>query len=494
MALWGGRFETGPDAIFREINDSLRFDARLALHDIDGSIAWANALARANVLTDEEHLRLKNALLAMRATIAADPELPLRDGRGNDEDIHSFVERRLTESLGPLAKKLHTGRSRNDQVATDLRLWTRDAIDARLIELMTARASLLDLASRERSTVISGYTHLQRAQPLLLAHWALAYEAMLARDSARFRDARARVNLCPLGSGALAGTAYPIDRHALAQDLHFAAPTTNSLDAVSDRDFVLETLAAATIAAVHLSRLAEEIVIWTSPLVGLVTLSDKFTTGSSIMPQKRNPVALEHARTRFSRVLGSAGMVVYSSHNIPFADLNDFGPDVQGALHMQHQQLVGGLDLLTACLEEGAFDTTVLAAAAAATDTTATELADVLVRDTGLSFPAAHAVVGKLVVTLQAQGRQFTSVTPADVAAAGGPHLPADALRDAVDPARFVARRRGLGMPAAEAMAGRVAAQREGIEADAAALASEKERLAAARSALRSVSARSTPT
>ena len=203
------------------------------------------------------------------------------------------------------------------------------------------------------------------------------------------------------------------------------------------------------------------------------------------MPQKRNPVALEHARTRFSRVLGAAGMVVYSSHNIPFADLNDFGPDVLGALQMQHLQLVGGLDLLTACLENGGFDVAKLAQAAAATDTTATELADVLVRDTGLSFPAAHAVVGALVAAMQAHGRAFTSVTPADLAAAGGPHLPSETLREAVDPARFVERRRGLGMPAASVMAARLAEQSDSIAADAAALASERNRLAAVRAALR---------
>lgn len=395
MALWGGRFETGPDAIFREINDSLRFDARLALHDIDGSIAWATALARANVLTDEEHLRLKNALLAMRATIAADPELPLRDGRGNDEDIHSFVERRLTESLGPLAKKLHTGRSRNDQVATDLRLWTRDAIDARLIELMTARASLLDLASRERSTVISGYTHLQRAQPLLLAHWALAYEAMLARDSARFRDARARVNLCPLGSGALAGTAYPIDRHALAQDLHFAAPTTNSLDAVSDRDFVLETLATISITATHISRLGEDLVLYGSQEFNFFEYGDQVSSGSSLMPQKKNPDALELLRGKCGRIVGAHAAMLTTLKGLPLAYNKDLQEDKEplfdAMLHLSIclrlvPEIFGGLQLR----RERA------AAASIAGYANATELADHLVRQ-GMPFRDAHHAVGRLV-------------------------------------------------------------------------------------------------
>ncbi len=395
MALWGGRFETGPDAIFREINDSLRFDARLALHDIDGSIAWANALARANVLTDEEHLRLKNALLAMRATIAADPELPLRDGRGNDEDIHSFVERRLTESLGPLAKKLHTGRSRNDQVATDLRLWTRDAIDARLIELMTARASLLDLASRERSTVISGYTHLQRAQPLLLAHWALAYEAMLARDSARFRDARARVNLCPLGSGALAGTAYPIDRHALAQDLHFAAPTTNSLDAVSDRDFVLETLATISITATHISRLGEDLVLYGSQEFNFFEFGDQVSSGSSLMPQKKNPDAAELMRGKAARTIGSLVTLLTAVKGLPLAYNKDLQED--------KEPLFDAMDTLSLMLRVTPVVIRTLKVradvcrkAAEGGHSNATDLADYLV-EKNIPFREAHDLVGKAV-------------------------------------------------------------------------------------------------
>jgi argininosuccinate lyase len=407
-------------------------------------------------------------------------------------DLYFAIQGELRGRVGDAVELIRVGLSRNDLDMTVYKLRARELLLATGEALLALRRAVTAQASAHLETVLIAQTHHQPGQPTTVAHYLGAVGDALVRDTERLTQAYARLNRNPLGAAALAGSSYDLDREASAAALGFAAPVGNTYDAVASADWQFDIASVSQCLALDAGRLVCDLLAWAS--YGWYRLADGLVQGSSIMPQKRNPVALEHARTRFSRVLGSAGMVVYSSHNIPFADLNDFGPDVQGALHMQHQQLVGGLDLLTACLEEGAFDTTVLAAAAAATDTTATELADVLVRDTGLSFPAAHAVVGKLVVTLQAQGRQFTSVTPADVAAAGGPHLPADALRDAVDPARFVARRRGLGMPAAEAMAGRVAAQREGIEADAAALASEKERLAAARSALRSVSARSTST
>src|SRR6185295_6402714 len=238
MALWGGRFESGPDELFKAINNSLAFDFRLGLEDIDGSIGWAKAIQRVGVLTSDELARLVGALGELRAVVAANPQAPAADA---DEDIHSWVERNLIVKTGALGKKLHTGRSRNDQVATDLRLWTRGQIDTRITEILAAQRSLVGLAEREQSTVLCGYTHLQRAQPILFAHWALAYFEMLDRDAARLGDARKRVNVCPLGSGALAGTAYAIDRQLLATELGFDAPSNNSLDAVSDRDFAIET-------------------------------------------------------------------------------------------------------------------------------------------------------------------------------------------------------------------------------------------------------------
>jgi argininosuccinate lyase/amino-acid N-acetyltransferase len=285
MALWGGRFESGPDALFREFNDSLRFDFRLAPQDIKGSIGWAGAIHRAGVLSDVEHAQLVAALGELSEQIASYPLAPLATGA---EDIHSWVESRLIERVGALGKKLHTGRSRNDQVATDLRLWTRDEIDRRVTELRDLRRSLIDLAERERETVVSGYTHMQRAQPVLFSHWALAYLEMFERDSERFADARRRVNFCPLGSGALAGTAYRVDREQLARDLGFDAATRNSLDAVSDRDFVIETLAASSICAAHLSRMGEDLVLYSSQEFGFVEMHDSVASGSSLMPQKKN--------------------------------------------------------------------------------------------------------------------------------------------------------------------------------------------------------------
>ncbi|HVZ94919.1 MAG TPA: argininosuccinate lyase, partial [Phycisphaerales bacterium] len=286
MTLYSGRFEHDQHALFRALNSSLPFDWRLVRHDILGSIAWASAIHRAGVLDESEADGLIGAL---KTLLQEAEQLGESLAKQTDEDVHSWVERRLVESIGSLGKKLHTGRSRNDQVATDLRLWCRDEIDARLVELRAARVALLDLAEREKTAVMPGYTHLQRAQPILLAHWALAYEEMLARDAARFTDARRRVNICPLGSGALAGSAYPIDRAALARELGFDAPTANSLDAVSDRDFVLETLAAASLTSIHLSRLAEDLIIWSSSEFGFVQMSDEVTSGSSLMPQKKNP-------------------------------------------------------------------------------------------------------------------------------------------------------------------------------------------------------------
>jgi len=316
MALWGGRFESGPDALFRALNDSLRFDYRLARQDLRGSAGWARAIHRAGVLTGTELARLEAALHELLALVEANPELPAKD---NDEDIHSWVERALIARVGDLGKKLHTGRSRNDQVATDLRLWTRDQIDERLAELHACRASLVGLATRERETVISGYTHLQRAQPVLLAHWCLAYVEMLERDEARLRDARRRVNVCPLGSGALAGTGYPIDRAALAADLGFESATRNSLDGVSDRDFVIETLAACALTSVHLSRLGEDLILYGSQEFGFLEFDDKVSSGSSLMPQKKNPDAAELLRGKAGRVSGALVALLTTVKGLPLA-------------------------------------------------------------------------------------------------------------------------------------------------------------------------------
>jgi argininosuccinate lyase len=392
MALWGGRFESGPDALFKQFNDSLRFDYRLARQDIAGSVGWAKAIRRAGVISAEELASLEAALAGLAAEVEADPTLP---ARSDAEDIHSWVESRLIEKVGPLGKKLHTGRSRNDQVATDLRLWTRDEIDARLAEVRDARRSLIDLAAREASTVVSGYTHLQRAQPVLLAHWALAYAEMFERDAARLRDARTRVNVCPLGSGALAGTAYQVDRDALARDLGFAEPTRNSLDAVSDRDFVIETLAACALAAAHLSRLGEDLVLYSSQEFGFIEMDDTVASGSSLMPQKKNPDAAELIRGKAGRVNGALVALLTTVKGLPLAYNKDLQEDKE-PLFDAMDNLSMSLRIVPRMLDTLKVRREACRRAAAGGYSNATDLADYLVSK-GVPFRQAHEEVGAVV-------------------------------------------------------------------------------------------------
>lgn len=394
MTLYSGRFESDQHALFKALNNSLPFDWRLARHDILGSIAWAGAIHRAGVLDDDEHRRLTAALNALLSEAAAlGPALATQP----DEDIHSWVERRLIEQLGPLGKKLHTGRSRNDQVATDLRLWCRDEIDARLAELRAARAALIDLAHREFPAIMPGYTHLQRAQPILFSHWALAYEEMLARDGERFADARRRVNLCPLGSGALAGTAYPVDRNLLAADLDFDAPTLNSLDATSDRDFVLETLSAGATTAVHLSRLAEDLILWSSSEFGFVRLSDEVTSGSSLMPQKKNPDACELLRGKAGRIIGAWTSLAVTLKGLPLAYNKDLQEDKEPLFDAMHH-LALCLSVVPIILKSMKLDRDRMRRAAGEPGghANATDLADYLARR-GVPFREAHDITAKLV-------------------------------------------------------------------------------------------------
>jgi len=395
MALWGGRFESGPDALFRNLNDSLRFDYRFATEDIEGSRAWAKAIHQAGVLSADELARLTSALSELRAAVHSDPALPLKDGLGKDEDIHSWVERSLIAKVGDLGKKLHTGRSRNDQVATDLRLWTRAAIDARLVELRSARASLINFADRERATIISGYTHLQRAQPVLLAHWALGYAEMLERDDSRLRDARRRVNVCPLGSGALAGTAYPIDRDALAADLGFDSATRNSLDAVSDRDFVIETLAGCALTGVHLSRLGEDLILYGTQEFGFFEYHDSVSSGSSLMPQKKNPDAAELLRGKAGRITGALVAVLTTVKGLPLAYNKDLQEDKEPLFDaMDHLAL--SLQVLPRILDTLKVRRGACEKAAAGGYSNATDLADYLVSK-GVAFREAHDLSGRAV-------------------------------------------------------------------------------------------------
>ncbi|MCC6660918.1 MAG: argininosuccinate lyase [Phycisphaerales bacterium] len=416
MALWGGRFDKAADPLFREINDSLPFDYRLAAQDIAGSVAWAGAIQRAGVLTADEHRRLVSALADLAVLVEENPRAPLEEQEkaatespGTPEDIHSWVEAELIRAVGDLGKKLHTGRSRNDQAATGLRLWVRCEIDARLAEVRAAQRSLVALAEREAATILPGYTHLQRAQPVLMAHWALAYFEMLERDAARLAGARRRANLCPLGSAALAGTTYPIDRAALARDLGFDAPTANSLDAVADRDFVVETLAAASLCAVHLSRLGEELILWSSGEFGFVELDDSVTSGSSLMPQKKNPDALELLRGKCGRIAGAHAALTVTLKGLPLAYNKDMQEDKE-PLFDAMGSLSLCLRIVPRVLDGMKVDRGRCREAAAGGHSNATELADYLVGK-GVPFRDAHEVVGRVVRHALAAGRALEALT-----------------------------------------------------------------------------------
>jgi len=391
-ALWGGRFDGAADPLFRILNDSIAYDRHLLEEDIDGSIAWANAIARAGVISDDDATRLRDGLEAVRDEGRADPQAIADSG---EEDIHSWVESRLVARLGDLGKRLHTGRSRNDQVATDLRLWTRRQLCARRDEIHAAVASLLALAEREIDTAMPGFTHLQHGQPVLMAHWALAYVEMLRRDDARLSDCVRRLGECPLGSGALAGTAYPIDREAIARELGFARPTRNSLDAISDRDFVVEALAASSLCAVHLSRLAEDLIVWSSQPFALVEMDDAVTSGSSLMPQKKNPDAAELLRGRVGRIVGALVTLLTVVKGLPMAYNKDLQEDKE-PLFDAMRTLSQSLRIVVPLIDGLRVDQQRCRDSAGAGHSNATELADWLVHK-GVPFRDAHDTVGKIV-------------------------------------------------------------------------------------------------
>src|SRR2546421_3978729 len=389
---WGGRFGSGPDELMVRINASIGLDKRLWREDIAASKAHAAMLRDQGIIPAADAQAILNGLDAIADEYQRDgvPE------RVELEDIHMTVEHRLAELIGPAAGRLHTARSRNDQVATDFKLWLRDALDDIDGLLRDYQHALAVKALDHAATVMPGFTHLQTAQPVTFGHHLLAYVEMAARDRGRFADARKRLNESPLGAAALAGTSFPIDRHATAKALGFDRPMANSLDAVSDRDFVLETLSAASICAVHMSRFAEEIVIWTSPLVGMIRLSDKFTTGSSIMPQKRNPDAAELVRAKTGRVIGALNGLLIVMKGLPLAYQKDMQEDKQGAmeafsaLSLAIPAMTGmGIDLVP--------DESRMKAAAGEGYATATDLADWLVRTLKMPFRDAHHVTGRIV-------------------------------------------------------------------------------------------------
>lgn len=390
--MWGGRFADRPDATLEEINASIDFDRELAEHDITGSLAHVAMLEKTGIVAKADAAAIRDALGRIRGEIEKGA---FRFSRAL-EDIHMNIESRLTKLIGPAAGRLHTARSRNDQVAVDFRLYIRAAIDALDAEIRALQAALAEKALAHAGSVMPGFTHMQPAQPITFGHHLLAYVEMLARDRGRLKDARARLNECPLGAAALAGTSFPIDRAATAKALGFDRPTANSLDSVSDRDFVIETLAAAALCAVHLSRLAEEIVLWASPQFGFVRLSDRFSTGSSIMPQKRNPDAAELVRAKSGRIIGALTALLIVLKGLPLAYSKDLQEDKEGTFDAL-ETLSLCLAALTGMISDLEPDVARMKAAAGAAYATATDLADYLVRELGLPFRDAHRVTGRLV-------------------------------------------------------------------------------------------------
>lgn len=398
-ASWGGRYAEGPSAIMQAINASIGFDRKLWRQDIEGSLAHAAMLAHVGILSPEEEAAIRQGLSEIAQEIA-EGRFAFREAL---EDIHMNIEARLTERIGEAGKRLHTARSRNDQVATDVRLWVRDAIDGLDAQIKDVMRALADRAAEYADTVMPGFTHLQPAQPVTFGHHLLAYVEMLSRDRGRFADCRRRLNECPLGAAALAGTGFPIDRDFTAKALGFDRPMRNSLDAVSARDFALEFLSACAICATHLSRFAEEIVIWTSPAFGFLRLSDAFTTGSSIMPQKRNPDAAELVRAKTGRVAGALVGLLMVMKGLPLAYGKDMQEDKEG-LFDAAETMALALAATAGMVRDMRADVARMRAAAGEGFSTATDLADWLVRELRLPFRDAHHITGRLVALAEARG------------------------------------------------------------------------------------------
>ncbi|MEM9900389.1 MAG: argininosuccinate lyase [Pseudomonadota bacterium] len=419
-AMWGGRFAAGPDAIMEAINASIGFDRRLARQDIEGSRAHAAMLAATGIVERSDVDAIREGLLTVLSEIE----------RGDFafstalEDIHMNVEARLTDLIGPAAGRLHTARSRNDQVATDFRLWVRDQCDAASEGVAALQHALLGQAEIGADWAMPGFTHLQTAQPVTWGHHMLAYVEMLGRDASRFADARARMNESPLGAAALAGTSFPIDREMTAHALGFDRPMANSLDAVSDRDFALEFLAAASICAMHLSRLAEELVIWSSAQFRFVTMSDRWSTGSSIMPQKKNPDAAELLRAKIGRILGANVALLTVMKGLPLTYSKDMQEDKEQTFDAA-DSLMLALAAMAGMVADMSANREALEAAAGSGFATATDLADWLVREAGLPFRAAHHVTGALVAEAEKAGCDLADLS-LEVMQAAHPALTSD--------------------------------------------------------------------
>ncbi|MBT6283582.1 MAG: argininosuccinate lyase [Rhodospirillaceae bacterium] len=410
--MWGGRFAAAPDALMERINASIGFDKALYAQDIAGSVAHARMLGDVGILSDADVTAICDGLAGIRDEI----EAGTFEFKTELEDIHMNIEARLTERIGDAAGRLHTARSRNDQVATDFRLWVRDAVDAADDALMALQTALIDQAEVHADWVMPGFTHLQAAQPVTAGHHLLAYVEMFGRDRSRFSDARARLNESPLGAGALAGTGFPIKRDMTATALGFDRPTANSLDSVSDRDFVLEYLAAAAICAGHLSRLGEELVIWSSAQFRFARLSDAFSTGSSMMPQKRNPDAAELIRGKTGRVLGAFVALSTVMKGLPLAYSKDMQEDKEPVFDAAEALMVC-VAAATGMIADLTFDRERLAAAAGEGFTTATDLADWLVREAGVPFRESHHITGRVVALAEEKGCGLEDLALAELTA-----------------------------------------------------------------------------
>ena len=411
-SMWGGRFAEGPAAIMREINASIPFDKALWRQDIAASKAHVDMLAAQGIVTSQDAALIAGGL----DQVAAEYEANGVPENWDLEDIHMTTESRLAELIGPAAGRLHTARSRNDQVATDFRLWVRDAMDAADAGLKALQVALVTRAGEHAASIMPGFTHLQTAQPVTLGHHLMAYYEMAARDRSRFADARARLNQSPLGAAALAGTGFPIDRHRTAQALGFAEPTRNSLDSVSDRDFALDYLMAAAQTALHLSRLAEEFIIWASQPFGFVVLPDSLSTGSSIMPQKKNPDAAELVRGHSGRIVGCLTSLMITMKGLPLAyskDMQDDKPPVFEAASL----LTLCLAAMTGMVEGAKFRTERMRAAAELGYATATDLADWLVRQANIPFREAHHITGAAVKLAESKGLALDQLSLDDLQA-----------------------------------------------------------------------------
>lgn len=410
MSLWGGRFSEASAAEFKKFNDSLRFDYQLAAYDLQASQAWAAALQQAKLLSADENAQLQQALQELQQAVAADPRLPLQS---DEEDIHSWVEAQLIEKIGATAKKLHTGRSRNDLVATDLRLFCKAVGDELIGANLAAIQALLNFAERYQAAALPGYTHLQRAQPIMAGHWALAYVQMLQRDVSRLKEAHKRLDVCPLGSGALAGTTAPLDRAALAHSLGFRYASENSLDGVSDRDFALDLLHSASTGMLHLSRLAEDVIFYCSGESGCFAMSDRISSGSSLMPQKKNPDLFELLRGKTGRVFGHQHALQTTLKGLPLAYNKDMQEDKEGLFDALHTYLQC-LQMLTFAVPELSVNEAHAAQQAALGYSNATELADYLVSK-GIPFRDAHHITGAAVLYAQKQGQPLEALELAEL-------------------------------------------------------------------------------